>query len=236
MSPDGKFLIFVSSRPIEEHGKPIDGHFNKSTQPGQGGNLWRVDRTPSGWSKPWRLPALVNRSTSIFAPSVVADGIVYFMESNVETGRFRIFRSQWKDGAYQAPEAAGFSDGSYSDVDPAVAPDESFVVFASNRPPAGKPVGMDLFISFRDNGAWQNPIHLGNVVNSPTSDAEARLSPDGKTLYFSSERLVRVEQPISSTQAEQYIEDMEWNNGLYNIWQVSLQPWLKAHAVSVKGK
>ena len=42
MSPDGKFLLFVSSRPVVHGGKPLDGHFNKGTQPGQGGNMWRV--------------------------------------------------------------------------------------------------------------------------------------------------------------------------------------------------
>lgn len=227
ISPDGKFLIFVSSRPTTAGGKPIDGHYNKSTQPGQGGNLWRVERTASGWSEPKRLPDAVNRSTSIFAPSVVGDGSVYFMDSNQDTGRFQIYRSQWRNGEYQAPATVGFSDGSSSDVDPAVAPDESFVVFGSGRPPAGKPgPGMDLFIAFRRNGVWEKPIHLGNVINSPTSDAEARLSPDQKTLYFSSERIVPFEQPLSASQSNEFVNDMSWNNGQYNIWQVPLEPIL----------
>jgi WD40-like Beta Propeller Repeat len=227
ISPDGKFLIFVSSRPTTAGGKPIDGHFNKSTQAGQGGNLWRAERTATGWSEPKRLPDAVNRSTSIFAPSVVGDGSVYFMDSNQETGRFQIYRSQWRNGEYQAPATVGFSDGSSTDVDPAVAPDESFVVFGSGRPPAGKPgPGMDLFIAFRQNGVWGKPIHLGNVINSPTSDAEARLSPDQKTLYFSSERIVPFEQPLSASQAKEFVNDMSWNNGQYNIWRVPLEPIL----------
>jgi Tol biopolymer transport system component len=227
MSPDGKFLVFVSSRPTTAGGKPIDGHFNKSTQVGGGGNLWRVERTATGWSEPKRLPDAVNRSTSIFAPSVVSDGSVYFMDSNQETGRFQIYRSQWRDGEYQAPATVGFSDGSSSDVDPAVAPDESFVVFGSGRPPAGKPgPGMDLFISFSQNGVWGKPIHLGDVINSPTSDAEARLSPDQKTLYFSSERIVPFEQPLSALRSKEFVNDMSWNNGQYNIWRVSLEPIL----------
>ena len=227
MSPDGKFLIFVSSRPTTAGGKPIDGHYNKSTQIGQGGNLWRVERTANGWSEPKRLPDAVNHSTSIFAPSVVGDGSVYFMDSNQETGRFQIYRSQWRDGEYQVPATVGFSDGSSSDVDPAVAPDESFVVFGSGRPPAGKPgPGMDLFIAFRQKGEWGKPIHLGNVINSPTSDAEARLSPDQKTLYFSSERIIPFEQPLSVSQSKEFVSDMSWNNGQYNIWRVPLEPIL----------
>jgi Tol biopolymer transport system component len=226
MAPDGKFLIFVSSRPTTAGGKPIDGHYNKSTQVGQGGNLWRVERSATSWSEPKRLPDAVNRSTSIFAPSIVADGSVYFMDSNQETGHFQIYRSQWSNGEYQAPTTVGFSDGSSQDVDPAVAPDESFVVFGSGRPPAGKPVGIDLFMAFRRNGVWGKPIHLGNTINSPTSDAEARLSPDQKALYFSSERIVSFEQPLSQSQSKQFVDDMSWNNGQYNIWRVPLEPLL----------
>src|ERR1039457_2114865 len=149
MSPNGKFLIFVSSRPALPDISPIDGHFNKGTQTGQGGNLWRVDKTIKGWSVPVRLPNLINRTTSTFAPSVVADGSLYFMESNEETGRFRIFRARWKNGNFEAPVPAGFSNGDWSDVDPAVAADESYAVFASSRPhtPGGtKAKDMDLFI------------------------------------------------------------------------------------------
>ncbi|HEY9552185.1 MAG TPA: hypothetical protein VIR62_01110 [Allosphingosinicella sp.] len=44
-------------------------------------------------------------------------------------------------------------------------------------------------------------------------DAEARLSPDGKTLYFSSERL----SPAHPNEGEE-----GWNNGKYNIWSIGL--------------
>jgi WD40-like Beta Propeller Repeat len=226
MSPDGKFLIFVSSRPTHPGGSPIDGHFNKRTWPGGGGNLWRVDKTTKGWSTPVRLPDLINKTTSTFAPSVVGDGSVYFMESNEETGRFRIYRAQWRNGGFEAPVPAGFSNGDWSSVDPAVAADESYAVFSSSRPPAKD---MDLFINFRCGAVWSNPTHLGDVVNSPTSDAEARFSPDGQTLYFSSERRIKAEQPLSEKTSRQVLKDFEWNNGLYNIWQVSLKPWLEGH-------
>lgn len=77
-------------------------------------------------------------------------------------------------------------------------------------------------------GLISSGAHLGNAINSPTSDAEARLSPDGRTLYFSSERIASVKQPLSPTERQQAVQDMQWNNGLYNIWQVSLAPWLDA--------
>ena len=76
---------------------------------------------------------------------------------------------------------------------------------------------MDLFIAFHDGTTWSAPRHLGDVVNSAGSDAEARLSPDARTLYFSSER--RSQAPSD--------RDAAWNNGKYNVWTVDLRPWLQ---------
>jgi Tol biopolymer transport system component len=227
MSPDGSFLIFVSNRPANSTGKPVDGFYNGKAYQGHGGNLWRVDRVGDGWGKPARLPDSVNRSGSVFAPSVVRDGSVYFMEAMGEKGRFQLFRSQFLNGAWQPAQTVSFSDGASTNVDPAVAPDESFAVFGSGRAPAQS---MDLFIVFRKDGAWGQPIHMGTEVNSPTSDAEARLSPDGKTLYFSSERVVPITYPRTLASARQDLKRLEdWDNGNYNIWAVSLSPWLSDH-------
>ena len=227
MAPDGSYLVFVSDRPATGGGAPVEAFYNGKNQPG--GNLWRVDRKGEGWGEPFRLPERINRSGSVFAPCVVADGSLYFMEAVGEKHRFRLFRSQWQGGAYQDPQPVAFSDGSETDVDPAVAPDESFAVFGSGRKPAQ---GMDLFIAFKDhNGIWQTPQHLGTVINSPGSDAEARLSPDLKTLYFSSERVMPVAQPRTPEEARADLQRVqEWDNGNYNIWQTPLAPLLAKYA------
>lgn len=217
MSPDGRTLVFISNRPKAEGGGPLDGFFMGRSFPGAGGNLWKVTRQADGWSAPVRLPDMINRSDSTFAPSVTADGALYFMRPAEDPKHFRLYRAAYMHGAYQEPQPLPFSDGTTTDVDPAVAPDESFVVFGSSRAPARQ---IDLFIVFRDGGHWGKPIHLGDVVNSAGSDAEARLSPDHRTLYFSSDRLSDV--PADVIRAD-------WDNGKYNIWQVPLVPWLDAH-------
>jgi len=229
MAPDGKSLVFISDRPIEPGGKQIKSHYLDAEH--IGGNLWRVTRTASGnWSAPEHLPAIVNSNTTIFAPSLAADGSLYFMTWEEKASHFRLYRAQFHDGAFSAPVPLPFSDGSVSDVDPAVAPDESFMVFGSGRKPKRS---MDLFIVFKRNGAWGEPIWMGDIVNSPRSDAEPRLSPDLKTLYFSSERLVPIARPRSAAQARADLARLgAWDNGNYNIWSVPLKPWLDAHAAS----
>jgi Tol biopolymer transport system component len=214
LSPDGRFLIFVSNRPVDGAGKPLDGFFMGKRFPGGGGHLWRVDRAGDGWGRPIHLPGGVNNNDSTFAPSVSRDGSLYFMRATADGRKFHLYRARASAGSYLPAELLPFSGGAASDVDPVVAPDESFMVFGSARVPAR---GMDLFIVFNRAGRWGAPAHLGNVVNEAGSDAEARLSPDGKTLYFSSER-------VATQAAGQAAAD--WNNGKYNIWSVSLTPWL----------
>ena len=217
MSPDGRFLVFVSNRPADGVGPPLDGHFMRKSFPGGGGNLWRVERTADGWSVPVRLPDVVNSDSSTFAPSVAVDGSLWFMHPVDGGRRFRLYRAPWRGDRFEVPRPLPFSDGTATDVDPAVAPDESFVVFGSSRSPAR---GIDLFIAFRRGATWGAPQHLGDVVNGAGSDAEARLSPHAHTLYFSSDR--------RSTAAAD--RDEAWNNGKYNIWRFDLSGVLQAHA------
>ncbi len=47
----------------------------------------------------------------------------------------------------------------------------------------------DLFFSKLENNTWSIPVSFGSSINgSKTCESHASLSPDGKTLYFSSER------------------------------------------------
>jgi Tol biopolymer transport system component len=227
MSPDGSYLIFVSNRPSHPDGKPIDGFYNGKSWPEKGGNLWRVDRKGQNWGDPVRLSEEVNSSTSTFAPSVVADGSLYFMHPSPVTGKFRLFRSQMKGTEFQPPELIlSRLNAPYSDVDASVSPDEAFMVFGSSRPPAEN---MDLFIVFRKDGTWDQPIRLSNPTNGPGSEAEARLSPDHQTLYFSSDRVVATSFPRSRDAARAELQRLEsWDNGLYNIWYVSISEWLES--------
>lgn len=218
MSPDGRLLVFISNRPKTQDGKPLDGYFMGRRFPEGGGNLWMVRHKGDGWSAPERLPDIVNASDSTFAPSMAADGTLYFMRPADDPKHFRLFRASCVNGVYQKPEPLPFSDGTTTDVDPAVAPDQSFLVFGSSRAPSRQ---IDLFIVFRYGERWGTPVPLGNEVNSAGSDAEARLSPDHRTLYFASDRLS--DNPSGAARAD-------WDNGKYNIWDVSLAPWLDANA------
>jgi Tol biopolymer transport system component len=221
MSPDGSYLIFISNRPAQEGGAPLDGAWGGKVYKGNGGNLWRVDRTKNGWSEAKRLPDVVNGSTSTFAPAIAGDGSIYFMRPGPKE-KFVLYRSQKTPDGFEPPKALSFSDPEYSHVDPAVAPDESFLVFASTRPPAKD---MDLFIVKKVNGQWGEPKYLAEL-SAKGSDTELRLSPDLNTVYFSSDRLAMPrDTPRTRADSEKAMKAFAWDNGLYNIWEADLRPY-----------
>lgn len=179
MAPDGSYLVFVSNRPAKEEGEPLTGYFGGRSQPGLGGNIWRVDRKAEGWGKPVRLPDTINSSSAIYSPAVAGDGSIYFNQPDPVTKKSHIYRAQAKSGGFEAPVALSISDGTHPGYDVAVAPDESFLVFSAGREPAPKDQSL-LFVAFRRNGKWTEPQALDPHIVG----LESRFSPDLKTLYF----------------------------------------------------
>jgi Tol biopolymer transport system component len=213
MAPEGSYLVFSSNRPIAPDGKELNGCWNSQHYAGGGGNLWRVDRVGSGWGEPRRLPDVINSDSSVFSPAVTADGSIFFMKPVGDTGRFHLLRSACRNGGYEKPTPVAFSaPDSVSDVDPTVAADESFLVFSSKRAPGRM---MELFIVFRKNGVWGVPQALGPAVSRGMYEIEARLSPDGRKLYFSSAYAPKREKAA------------EWETGSLNIWWVPLDAWVR---------
>lgn len=188
LTPDGRTMIFASNRP-SSGSAPIDGFFGGKTQPGRGGNLWHVAWNGTSWGTPERLPDAVNANTSVFSPAIARDGTLYFMRSDLPGPRFHLYVAKLEDSTYRSSALAPFSDPRYSDFDPTVAPDGSFVIFGSNRPPSPAG-GSDLFITFLRNGVWTAPADMGSSVNANHDAIEPRLSPDAKTLYFLSQGML----------------------------------------------
>jgi Tol biopolymer transport system component len=223
-SPDGKYMVFVSTRPktplkeLPKPGEPI---------PGIASNLWRVNRTRTGWSEPVRLPDEVNITDAIFKPSVAANGDVFLTVIGPGTAK-SIYVSLLRNGSYQHATLLPFSDGSKLDVDPEVAPDESFLVFSSGGRVEGDPHER-LFLVKREGDHWGVPTMIryqNDVTKYGTStDNEPKLGRDGVTLYFSSDRTEATHFPRTRAQAEDDLQRLNhWDNSNSNVWTISLKP------------
>lgn len=176
VSPDGSFLIFDSDRPTSStSGSLVQNFFGK---PNPGSNLWKVKRQGDHWGDPVWLGAVINDAAFIDSPSVVSDGSVYFLR--VDQGAVHIFRSQFRDGSYLPAVRVDIGDPAVTTHDPAVAPDESFIVFDYGKVKNG--LGR-LCIALREGDHWSKPLDLGDDINRDIPWSP-HLGPDHQTVFF----------------------------------------------------
>lgn len=175
-SPDGKVLYFSSRRVLPSGDTPS---INK---------IWKVAKTPQGWGTPTLLESLVSER-GYFALSSTQQGNLYFSSGKFQSPDWNIYTSTQNKTTNSKPVqlSQALNSPTYEDG-PFVAPDESFLIFESDRP-GGVEGSIDLYICFRaKNGTWSSPINMGPKINTAASERFARLSPDGKYLFFGSSR------------------------------------------------
>lgn len=174
VSPDGSYLIFSSNRPVPGGDSVV---FTQNGKQYRGAHLWRVDRQGSGWGTPVWLGTGVNGSNLVVAPSVAGNGALYFIQRL--GGAMHIYRSEYRNGAYLPAVRVALGDSIQPTHDPAIAPDESFLVFdyGSGNGTLGR-----LSIAFREGDHWTAPQDLGEEVNRDAPWG-AHLSPDRRTVY-----------------------------------------------------
>jgi hypothetical protein len=166
-SPDGQGFYFVSYSP--------------SSPPA---NIWMCEKTPNGWSGPVKLGSPVNSSRNEWGFSVMPDKSIYLCSHRPGgSGACDIWYCQYLDGQYVSAENIAILNMASYDCAPYVPPDQSFLVFDSNR--SGGYGTIDLYISYRsENGAWTTPINLGPHINTRDIEFSFSLSPDAKYGFF----------------------------------------------------
>ena len=170
-SPDGHYLYFSSSR-----GKSDIKDYN----------LWRIEKTETGWSRPESLFDLGGDSIWEFHPSVTRDGFLYFCCWNVKKSLGDIYVSRCLAGKCSEPKRIDAPlNTANNDADPYISADGTYMIFSSDRPGGyGK---LDQYISFKNiNGTWTVPKNLGTEFNNREDNYDMDISPDGKyiLLYF----------------------------------------------------
>lgn len=208
LSPDGRRLFFISNR----------------TAGGAAGtdlDVWYVERGDDDWGPPVPVEGAVNGPDYEVYPSVAEDGTLYFARPGGT-----ILRAPLVDGAYPRAEPLPLRGGS-----PAIAPDQSFLILARSAPE--NPADTDLYVSFHRDGDWTAPRRLANPVNSPYGETAPRVTADGATLLFSSDRVDYGAftwprpRPLASFDALRRELEGTVENGLRNLYRVDLRPMLE---------
>jgi hypothetical protein len=178
MTGDGERMFFCSCRPVEPG---LDAR--------EDADIWVVSRHENGWGTPEHLGDVVNTDGDDYYPTLTDDGTLYFSSRRPGgLGENDIFRSRSVDGRFGEPENLGPAVNSkFREFDPFIAPEGSYLIFASSRP--GGQGSSDLYISFvGSDGSWTPARNMGPGVNSDAPDFTPMLSPDGRYLFFTSLR------------------------------------------------
>jgi len=124
-SPDGTTLYFISNR-------PEDGEGNARADT----DLFRIRRRVGGWGPVERIAELSSPGNEWF-PNQSANGTLYFGSERREgnfgpAGTADLWRARWLGERFAPPENLGSRiNTAGEDIEPWVAPDESYLVFAS---------------------------------------------------------------------------------------------------------
>lgn len=177
LTPDGKKLFFISDRSMTGTGAKKDY------------DIWYVERQGEGWSEPKNAGKNINSDKNEYYISFTKTSKMYFSsntQDNERKNNYDIYSSDMKNGEFQPSVKLGPGiNTSFYEADVFVAPDESYLVFAANRP-GGLGSG-DLYISFRKpDGTWTPSKSLGNTINTETDDFCPYVSPDGNYLFYAS--------------------------------------------------
>ena len=145
-------------------------------------NLFRCNRTASGWTIPQKLGPPLSSSACEWSFSLTADNSFYLASSRTPKGIWYIpyVNNAWPQAIY----VSSVNTPNYNEAHPGVAPDESFMVFNDAFRPGGKGYA-DLYLTLRlPDGTWAKPRNLGPKINSAYIEFGGRISPDKKYLFF----------------------------------------------------
>jgi hypothetical protein len=162
-SPDGKRLFFGRLRVTEQRTNVSE--------------IYVMDRMADGWREPEYI------MQGMFA-SISNSDVLYFTDISKGMQKGDVVKSEYKNKEYSKPELlVGSINSPEQDAHPFIAPDESYILFDSNRP--GGYGNSDLYISFRnEDNSWGDALNLGKPINTLEYDAIPSVSPGGEYLFF----------------------------------------------------
>jgi len=172
-TPDGKRLYFESKRPLAD--VPDSAAWR----------WWYANLTDTGWSTA-QLDSTLS-SYELSSLMFTANNDIYFSAVYDEgLGSADLYVARFADGQYGEPENLGAAINSAALEDgPYVAADGSYLLFNS----FGRPEGAGVYVSFRDSeGRWLPAVRLSEAVNIEGDERFVTVSPDGKYLFFNSQR------------------------------------------------
>lgn len=201
-SPDGSRLYFTSDRPISD------------TTTLTRNNIWFVEKITDGWSKP---QVVTLTETGDYYSSITTKGDIYF--NTWSTGD--IYKGVKTDSTYFVERLPDVINLNKSIGDPFISSNEDYLIFRGNN--MENTIGSsDLYISFKNDDEWTEPLNLGEPINSKARESCPYVTTNGELFIFSSTRLIKdyEAQPLESL-ASFRSKSESFDNGGWNIYYTS---------------
>ncbi len=182
-------------------------YFQSNRPPGE--PIWNVKVFTSQlvdgvFSSPEHV-VVADQDQGVFFPFPARDGSLYFTTSLPDRlGRTDLYRAV-KDSAGHYTKVSNLGsplNTEYIEWDPYLDPAEKMMLFVSDRP--GGFGLVDVYLSrLTEDGRWGDPVNLGEPINSPLYDTAAKLSPEGRFLFF--QRIIDEKEIIFWVDFEEYL-------------------------------
>lgn len=168
-------MLFASDRPLP--GEEEAGDFN----------IWIAMHDGIQWLDPEPIPS-INSDANDFHASIAGDASIFFSSDREGgLGRSDVYRAELGINGYDVTPLGGPISSELSEADVWVDPGLRYVIFSRTDDPAGFG-GDDLWISFAGDDGWQDPVNLGDSVNSAEYEYGPWVSRDGRTLFYTSHK------------------------------------------------
>lgn len=184
------------------------------------------------------LGRIVNGDVNDFGPTITADGrTMFFVSERPGTGLEDFWMTtspENNDTTWSAPSEVKEINSTYADGAASIAADGQTIFFASNRN-SKSPENVDIWVATLDGIHWKNVREIGAPINTVDWESQPSISPDGKRLYFASNRANGPDGKVGNVDiyVSHQLPDGRWGTpvnlgGKINTDEVDFYPFIAA--------
>ena len=179
ISADGKYLYYVSKRPVD------------SLQiPNNDWDIWRVEKVNGEWGKPEHLSSDINSDWDDVYPCLTKDGTMYFSSGRGGGNNRDIYYAKSNGSDFAPSVRLSETVNERWEGDLYISPDEDYMIFRTY----GRAAGNGLYITFNTDGEWSTPVNMGPEINKTGDELCPIVDPDGKYFFYSSRHVIPKEK------------------------------------------
>lgn len=150
ITADGKWLYFVSKRPIDSLQTPKTDW-----------DIWRVEKNKGEWANPEHLDSDINSESDDIYPTLTKDGTLYFSSGRGGGNNRDIYYAKNNGSGFEPSVKLNDTINKYWEGDIYISPNEDYMIFRTY----GRPTGNGLYITFNKDGEWSIPQNMGEEIN-----------------------------------------------------------------------